>query len=182
MKSRMALSVCAITVASMFSGGSLPGQDPFSVNPKAKTLAETERIAHELMGRLEGDSAIEQADSAVQEALNKYRDAGDEKEKGNARKEMSTALSDYFDADMQLREQEIRDIEERVKKLQAQLERRRAAKAELLDLQLKVLVNEAEGLGFYGRGGSTERPRAGRIWTNKLMDGGASEKSESARP
>ncbi|MFO1092581.1 MAG: hypothetical protein U0992_04600 [Planctomycetaceae bacterium] len=68
---------------------------------------------------------------------------------------------------MQLREQEIRDIEERVKKLQAQLERRRAAKAELLDLQLKVLVNEAEGLGFYGRGGSMERTRgAGRMGIN----------------
>jgi hypothetical protein len=39
-------------------------------------------------------------------------------------------------------------LEERLKKLKDQLERRRKAKTDIIQLELKVLVNEAEGLGL----------------------------------
>jgi hypothetical protein len=49
---------------------------------------------------------------------------------------------------MAVRKKELADIESRLEKLRAQLERRRAKKDEIVDLQVKVAINEAEGLGF----------------------------------
>jgi hypothetical protein len=94
------------------------------------------------------------ADAGIRHWVKKLQTAKTDAEKDAAKKEMSAALSTYFDADLKNREQDIADIEARVKKLRAQIEKRRAAKEQLVDLQLKVLVNEAEGLGFYSRPGS----------------------------
>jgi len=46
------------------------------------------------------------------------------------------------------RETELTKLDERLSKLRAQLDRRRKAKTDIIQLQVKVLVNEAEGLGF----------------------------------
>ena len=50
---------------------------------------------------------------------------------------------------MSEREKELAKIEERLTNLRELLERRRTKKQEILDLQAKVALNEAEGLGFY---------------------------------
>ena len=121
MKSRLASAICAMAVVCMFSGGSLPGQDQDS-DSRSETVLPVEKPAA-MGGRIKGDSAIDQARAAAQAAMQQYSDAESDQGKEDAKKAMSTALSDYFDADMQLREQEIRDIDERVKKLQAQLAR-----------------------------------------------------------
>jgi hypothetical protein len=42
-------------------------------------------------------------------------------------------------------------IAARLQKLQAQLDRRREKKQEIIDLQVKLAVNEAEGLGFFSQ-------------------------------
>ena len=42
-------------------------------------------------------------------------------------------------------------LEERLGKLRAQLKRRRAKRQEIIDLQIQVAVNEADGLGFLSR-------------------------------
>ena len=47
------------------------------------------------------------------------------------------------------REHELTQIEERLTKLRELLERRRKKKQEIIELQTKVALNEAEGLGFY---------------------------------
>ena len=52
------------------------------------------------------------------------------------------------------REQELKQIEERLTKLRELLDRRRTKKQEIIDLQTKVALNEADGLGFY----ENERP------------------------
>jgi len=77
------------------------------------------------------------------------RAAETDEAKDEAKKATQTLLDGYFEADMKKREREIADIEARVKRLRAQLEKRRAAKDEIVQLQLKVIVNEAEGLGFF---------------------------------
>lgn len=179
MKLKIVCAVFAATGLCLYGWGPLPGQEsgssdaaiaaPTSSEPGNSEQHDDDRVA-EFEDRLNRarypaytpdsllNSPIHQPDSAIQQAVNKYRDAEIDQDKEHAKQEISTALSDYFDANMKVREEEIRDIEARVKKLQAQLERRRAAKAELLELQLKVLVNEAEGLGFYGRTQTIERP------------------------
>lgn len=94
------------------------------------------------------------AQSMIQQATKKYKAAKTDEEKAAAQKEMSAALSGFFDEDMKNREAGIVKIEERVKKLRAQLEKRRDAKDRLVDLQVQLLVNEANGLGFYSQPGS----------------------------
>ena len=103
----------------------------------------------------------------IAQLVNQLRDATDEGKKGELTKKLEAAVAKHFDEDMKAREAELAKLEERLKKLKDQLERRRKAKADILQLELKVLVNEAEGLGFsagsffdhggmggYGAGGS----------------------------
>jgi hypothetical protein len=66
-----------------------------------------------------------------------------------SRDEMSTLLANYFDADMKIRQGKLADMADRAKSLHAQLDKRQAARDEIIQLQLNVLVNEAAGLGFY---------------------------------
>jgi hypothetical protein len=68
-----------------------------------------------------------------------------------SRDEMSRLLANYFDADMKNRQGELVEMAARVKKLHAQLDKRQAARDEMIQVQLNVLVNEAAGLGFYSQ-------------------------------
>ena len=47
------------------------------------------------------------------------------------------------------RQREIQAIEARVRRLRAQLEKRRSSKQQIIDLQLKVIEYEASGLGLF---------------------------------
>lgn len=68
-----------------------------------------------------------------------------------SREEMSRLLASYFDADMKNRQAGLVDMTDRAKRLHAQLDKRQAAREEIVQLQLNVLVNEAAGLGFYSQ-------------------------------
>lgn len=85
----------------------------------------------------------------INEQAAKYRDAENEEDKSTALKNLNEVVDKCFEDDMKVREQELASIEERLNKLQAQLDRRRAKKQEIVDLQVKVVINDAEGLGFY---------------------------------
>jgi len=100
------------------------GASPSVPDPNSKEAVEIRRIMHEL------------------------RHTEENAKKAELTKQLEAAVTKYFDTDLQGRETELAKIEERVKKLRAQLDRRRTAKAEIIQLQLKVLANEAEGLGF----------------------------------
>ena len=84
-------------------------------------------------------------------SVGKLRSAEDESKKEAAKQEVAGHLTQIFESDMQRREAEIAKVEARVKKLRQQLEKRRTAKASIIQLRLQVLVNEAEGLGFIDR-------------------------------
>ena len=91
-----------------------------------------------------------QARSDIDQLMKTLNNADDEAKKTDITKKLEEAVAKYFDEDMKARETELTKIEERVKKLASQLDRRRKAKSEIIQLQLKVLINEAEGLGFGG--------------------------------
>jgi hypothetical protein len=86
--------------------------------------------------------AIEQHSAAI-------RDAANDEQKAAASSELRAALAQHFEEDLKHRQQELDKVAERLEKLRAQLARRREKKDEIVDLQVKVVVNEAEGLGFY---------------------------------
>lgn len=96
-----------------------------------------------------GQLALTQA--KIREAAEKLRDAEDEEAKAAARKELAEVLGKYFDEDMSHREDELAKLEQRLTKLREQLDRRREKRQEIIDLQIQVSLNEAEGLGFVSR-------------------------------
>jgi hypothetical protein len=84
----------------------------------------------------------------IQDAAEKLRDAKDESDRATAQRELTALVDNLFEEDMRIREQELADIAARLDTLRAQLERRRSKKQDIVDLQIKVAINEAEGLGF----------------------------------
>lgn len=85
----------------------------------------------------------------INEQAAKYRDAEGEEDKATALSNLNEVIEKCFEDDMKVREQELTSIEQRLNKLRAQLDRRRAKKQEIVDLQVKVAINEADGLGFF---------------------------------
>jgi hypothetical protein len=94
----------------------------------------------------------------IRAAAEAVRDAKDSKAKEEAQKKLAELLGKCYDEDMTRREKELTQVEERLKTLRDLLERRRTKKQEIIDLQTKVALNEAEGLGFYD---GDRGPRAG---------------------
>lgn len=95
-----------------------------------------------------GQKGIQRHLTQIQEAAERYRDAKDEAVKEKALQRLHDLASKYFEEDMEVRKKELAEIEARLDKLRSQLDRRRAKKDEIVDLQVKVAINEAEGLGF----------------------------------
>lgn len=88
--------------------------------------------------------------SEIGQLMHQLREATDDAKKADLTKKLETAVDKQFDEDLKNRETELTKLEERLTKLRAQLERRRKAKTEIIQLQIKVMVNEADGLGFSG--------------------------------
>jgi hypothetical protein len=89
----------------------------------------------------------------LREAAAAIRNAPDEPEKARQTKRLADVLNESFEEDVRRRETELVQIEERVKKLREQFSRRREKKQEIIDLQMKVALNEADGLGFFSQPG-----------------------------
>jgi hypothetical protein len=91
--------------------------------------------------------------SAIRLAADELNQAEEGEAKAEAEAKLRELLSAYFDEDMNRRADELEDIEERLRQLRSQLERRGNHKPDIIDLQVKVLVNEAAGLGFFSDNG-----------------------------
>jgi hypothetical protein len=87
---------------------------------------------------------------ALSQAVEKFKTAKNDAEKTSATNEISQVLEKWFKRDLGRRENQISEIETRVKKLRDQIEKRKKAKDEIINLRLKTIVNEANGLGFPG--------------------------------
>ncbi len=75
--------------------------------------------------------------------------------RGNRKKiesDLRKALSDYFMADMQSRNAQLEQIRKRVESMEQKLQRRMKSHDEVVELQLKLLIHEADGLGFFAPG------------------------------
>lgn len=81
-------------------------------------------------------------------AIKALREAQSDEQKRVARDGLRKILSDIFTADMQAREKQAKEIETRLAKLRQQYQSRDKVKDDIIDLQLKVLEQDAAGLGF----------------------------------
>jgi hypothetical protein len=87
---------------------------------------------------------------AIREAATALNEAEGDDARSDAKEKLSELLDEFFESDMERREKELAEVEERVTKLRSTLQRRREKKRDILDLQMEVLLNEADGLGFFG--------------------------------
>lgn len=100
-------------------------------------------------GSIPGMPGRANAVPSIQQAAEAVRDAEGPQAKADAQVRLMEYLAKYFDDDLARREAELKQIEQRLAKLRELLDRRRNSKQEIIELQAKVALNEAEGLGFY---------------------------------
>jgi hypothetical protein len=149
-------------------------------NEQARQIAEQARQPAEqfrfTLGQPGMRTRVEpSAAEAIHKAAADVRDAKGDDEKSAAQKKLNEALSKYFDEDMVQREKELKQVEERVTKLRELLDRRRTNKQEIIDLEAKVALNQANGLGFYDGetpGGGWPNPFGWGGYTGKVTGGG----------
>lgn len=87
---------------------------------------------------------------SFEEALRALQSDDPKSDKTAALKAVHELLSVGFERDLETRESELKQLETRVQKLRSQLDKRKAAKQEIIDLRLKTIQNEADGLEYPG--------------------------------
>jgi hypothetical protein len=119
--------------------------------------------------------------SKIDGIMRQFSATEDEAKKAELTKQLEGAVAESFDQDMKNREAELAKLEARLTKLRAQLERRRTAKDEITQLQVKVLINDAEGLGFSDIGTAGPLgPAASRVSAPALFPAPAPTPTDSA--
>jgi hypothetical protein len=98
----------------------------------------------------------------IEAALKTLREAKTDADKQAAKDSLRKALAAIFSDDMQARAREVKEIETRLEKLRQQYQARENAKDEIIELQLKVLEKNADGLEF------PLRPRKKSLTTEPL--------------
>ena len=97
----------------------------------------------------ERDSADAITLRQLREAYRVLRAAEAAEDRSMAKNKLRSALSEYFDADMEHRRRELQEIKKGLADMESRLEKREAAKEQIVGLQSKLFVNEAQGLGFF---------------------------------
>jgi len=91
-----------------------------------------------------------EAHKKLQAAIQQLSTGKDEESRKEAADTIQQQLTIQFEADLKQREKELAEVEQRVKSLREQLNKRKAAQADIINLRLQTLVNNANGLGFPG--------------------------------
>ena len=68
------------------------------------------------------------------------------------------ALTEYFIRDMQVRVKELDEIKAKVAETEAKLQKRLDIQKEAIDLQMQIMIREADGLGFFPTTNSSANP------------------------
>ena len=91
---------------------------------------------------------VENSEKRLQDAIGGFKRAKDDEARKKALHKLSEVVSQIFDEDLKRRESEVNGIRQRVSRLKALIEKRKESKDRIVDLQLKIQLNEVEGLGF----------------------------------
>jgi hypothetical protein len=99
------------------------------------------------------DSPQNGGDNAAGSRRAERSEPADAEAKGQALEALKSGLEDYFDRDMEFRAKELERVRTGLMKMAGQLEKRANAKSGIIALQLQMIINEADGLGFFSGGG-----------------------------
>ncbi|MCA9193386.1 MAG: hypothetical protein KDB03_16555 [Planctomycetales bacterium] len=101
----------------------------------------------EFVGQLEPPDPRRAAAEKIRVVKQKLTSPNENRVKVEA--ELKAALNEYFIGDMRHRVRELDELKEKLVFTEARLQERLAQRAEAVDLQLKVMLREADGEGFF---------------------------------
>ena len=100
------------------------------------------------------DSQLEQAHSKLNREgellASQYAGATDDAERQKIKAQLAELLGRQFEVQQQIREDEVAQLEARVKKLRGLIEKRKEARQSIVDKRLEQLLRDADGLGWTG--------------------------------
>jgi len=97
--------------------------------------------------------AADPRDIALQKIqIFKQQIASGQGDRDKLEKNLKTALNEYFQADMRHRQKELGAIRKRLAEMEAKVKQRSDSQAKIVDLQLTLLLHEADGMGFFAPG------------------------------
>ena len=91
---------------------------------------------------------VQQWQAKIQQYIQQLHQIDDPEKRKPILSQIKNLLNTYFQHDLKTRSQAIDQLEARVKKLRAQVEKRRKSGQKILGLQMQLIINEADGLGF----------------------------------
>ena len=125
----------------------LPAQANGTLNNPAPLL-DTNKITNQVHAALEQTTQQNNAQQ-IQALVKRLRETTNEDEQKKIRTTMRNVLTGIFNIDLETRRRVVGNLEQRVQKLKQQIAKRENAKSDIVELQLQVLVNEAQGLGLF---------------------------------
>ena len=117
------------------------GQWP-TTNPFSQQHQNITRWSNSVYGR---------QDSKTAKAYKVLQSAETDQEKREAEAELRKALEEEYVSSLEAYEEHLQALSDKLKRLEDELDKRRSAQDELVDLRLKTLINQAQGLGWPGQ-------------------------------
>lgn len=142
-----------------FTVGSILGQEETAPSTlgRAKTIVEKSPFARPTLPQRRGfpsyltsslNSAERERDQEIGEAAKALRQADTSADRADAEAKLEELLSSDYDDRLKGYDDYLNELEEKVTKMRSQLQKRRDAKAEMIQLRIQVLESEAEDLGW----------------------------------
>ena len=134
-----------------YGGGAAEGATPESI----KTLDQVRQLGSAMFEKLGVELTILNSTprNPRQMAMKKVTELRAKLKSGEDRaaveSQLRQALSEYFLADMRHRVRELDEIKAKLAETEAKLQRRLDSQQESIDLQLKLFLHEADGLGLF---------------------------------
>jgi hypothetical protein len=132
--------------------GQEPLRSPYRAGQKLNRPADA--APQELLGwAVEANSnPRQQADhergQQTRKLLSEYTETQDEKERAKVLDELTKVVSEHFDIRQEIREQELKNLEEQVKKLRELHQRRAKEKDQIIRDRVRQLLRDVDGLGW----------------------------------
>ncbi len=161
---------CCVAIAVLGSGINLLAQDQFEQPPRQTMKRQTVRSQNPWSPDAQTNSNVQwkspnqarryslfaqsvfpaqsKTAAALNEALTSMKNAESEEMKANAKMNLRDALAADYDDKMDRYDEHIEKLENQLEEMRARLSRRREAKDDMVDLKLKGLVADADGLGW----------------------------------
>lgn len=134
------------TPGSAFPGDGPMAQDIFEPSPFAPMTQDPSEVSPFAPAPVMMPSR--RAGNDLQKALRAFASAESDDDKSGAKKKVKSELEKQYDAFLERDQARVDKLFDRLKKLEEQLEKRKAAKDRLVELKLEMLISQAEGLGW----------------------------------